>query len=67
MAKKWKPIGTKNLIVEVESKILEQRLVELAELFYDSFCELHLYRSVEPANINTSCFSHDEQEFKKAG
>ena len=57
-------MGTKNLIVEVESKIFEQRLVELAEVFYDSFCEFHFYRSVEPANNNISC---DEQEFKKAG
>lgn len=67
MSKKWKPIGTKNLIVEVEEKIFEQRLVELAELFYDAFCELHLYRSVEPANNNFSCFSNDEQDFKKVG
>ena len=67
MAKKWKPIGTKDLIVEVDDKIYEQRLAEIAELFYDAFCELHLFRSVEPANINTSCFSNDEQEFKKAG
>jgi hypothetical protein len=67
VAKKWKPIGTKNLIIEVDDKILEQRLAELAELFYDAFCELHLNRSVEPANINNFCFSKDEQEFKKAG
>lgn len=58
---------TKNLIIEVEDKIFEQRLVEVAELFYDAFCELHLFRSVEPANNNNFRSSDDEQEFKKAG
>lgn len=67
MAQKWKPIGTKKLIIEVDDKIYEQRLAEIAELFYDAFCELHLNRSVEPANNNTFCFSDEEQEFKKAG
>lgn len=67
MAQRWKPEGTKRLIVEIDEKIFEQRLVELAELFYDVVCELHLNRSVEPANSYVSCLFDNEQEFKKAG
>lgn len=64
MVKKWNPEKIERIIIEIDQEIYEIRLAELAELFYDAFCELHLNRSVEPANINISC---DEQEFKKAG
>lgn len=63
MKKKWNPefIGRKN--VEIDEELFERRLDELAELFYDAFCELHKIRSVEP-KLKTSC---DEQELTKVG
>jgi hypothetical protein len=63
MGTKWNPDITEKKIIEIDSKIFEQRLEELAELFYDAFCELHKTRSVEPKLIS-SCY---EQDQRKAG
>lgn len=64
MKQKWKPLGTEKLIITIDEEIFNQRLVELAEVFYNVFCELHLNRSVEPANKVDIC---DEQDQRKAG
>lgn len=53
----------KRKIIEVDERIAKQKLEELAELFYDAFCELHKTVSVEP-KLKKSCH---EQEIKKAG
>lgn len=63
MGAKWNPNKTERKIVEIDEELFERRLDELAELFYDSFCELHKIRSVEP-KLKTSC---DEQELEKVG
>lgn len=63
MGTKWNPNKTEKKIIEIDEEIFEQRLEELAELFYDAFCELHKNRSVEP-KLKNSC---DEQELRKAG
>ena len=63
MNPKWNPVKTERLIKESDSEIYKQKLEELAELFYDAFCELHKNRSVEP-KLKNSC---DEQELRKAG
>jgi hypothetical protein len=64
MKQKWKPLGTEKLMIEIDQEIYERRLVELAELFYDAFCELHLNPSVEPANNLDSSILEDQ---RKAG
>ena len=61
---KWKPSEIKNLAITIDNKIFNQRLAELAKIFYDAFCELYFTFSVEPANTIDSCF---EQDQKKAG
>ena len=63
MGTKWNPVKTERKIVEINEELYERRLDELAELFYDAFCELHKNRSVEP-KLKSSC---DEQEMKKVG
>lgn len=63
MGKSWNPEKTERNIVEINEELCERRLDELAELFYDAFCELHKNRSVEP-KLKTSC---DEQELEKVG
>lgn len=49
---KWQPLNTERKFIEIEQELFEQRLEELAELFYDAFCELHRNRSVEPKPID---------------
>jgi len=49
--------------VEVSEAIFKQRLEEVAEVFYDAFCELHKIRSVEPEKPK----SGDELDQRKAG
>lgn len=63
MGKRWNPIKTERKIVEIDEELFERLLDELAELFYDAFCELHKNRSVEP-KLKSSC---DEQEMEKVG
>lgn len=63
MKRKWNPIMVKRKIIELDERIAKQKLEELAELFYDAFCELHKTESVEP-KLKKSCH---EQEIKKAG
>ncbi|MCM2351839.1 MAG: hypothetical protein ACLGG0_05640 [Bacteriovoracia bacterium] len=63
MGTKWNPIKTERKVVEIDEKLFERRLDELAELFYDAFCELHKNRSVEP-KLKSSCA---EQELEKVG
>ena len=64
MKQKWKPEGTKKLIIEIDEEKFNQRVVDLAEVFYDCFCELHLNRSVEPAN---NIDFEEIQDLEKAG
>jgi hypothetical protein len=63
MKKKWNPEFIGRKIVEVDEELFERRLDEVAEVFYDAFCELHKKRSVEP-KLKTSCY---EQELEKVG
>jgi hypothetical protein len=63
MKKKWNPEFIGRKIVEVDEELFERRLDEVAEVFYDAFCELHKNRSVEP-KLKTSC---DEQKLEKVG
>ena len=63
MQRKWEVTTAKKKSVEIDEKIFEQRLEELADIFYDAFCELHKNCSVEPKQSN-SC---DERELRKAG
>ncbi len=63
MRKTWNPVKTERKIEEINEELYERRLDELAELFYDAFCELHKNRSVEP-KLKSSCA---EQELEKVG
>ena len=63
MKRKWESITVEKKIVEVSEAIFKQRLEEVAEVFYDAFCELHKIRSVEPELT----MSGDEQDKRKAG
>ena len=63
MNPKWNPVKTEIKAIEIDQEIYKRRIEELAELFYDAFCELHQNRSVEP-KLKNSC---DEQELRKAG
>ena len=63
MGTKWNPIKTERKMLEIDPESFKQRLEELAELFYDAFCELHKNRSVEPKLVEFC----DEQIQRKAG
>lgn len=63
MGTKWNPIKTEKKIIEINEELYKRRIEELAELFYDAFCELHKNRSVEPELIEFC----DEQDQRKAG
>lgn len=63
MRTKWNPDLIKRNVIEIEERAFMQRLEELADVFYDAFCELHKTRSVEP-ELTDSC---DKQDQKKAG
>jgi hypothetical protein len=63
MKRKWESITVERKIVEVSEAIFKQRLEEVAEVFYDAFCELHRIRSVEPEKPK----SGDELDQRKAG
>jgi hypothetical protein len=63
MRKQWSPeIITKRLI-EIEDEVYKQRLEEMAEIFYDAFCELHKTCSIEP-ELTDLC---GKQSLRKAG
>ena len=63
MKRKWQPITIEKKFIEIDQEIYKRRIDELAELFYDAFCELHKNRSVEP-ELTRFC---DEQGQRKAG
>ncbi len=63
MKRKWESITVERKIVEVSEANFKQRLEEVAEVFYDAFCELYKIRSVEP-ELTDSC---DVQDKRKAG
>ncbi len=63
MKQKWNPVKTEKKIIEIDQELYKRRIEELAELFYDAFCELHKTRSVEPELIEFC----DEQDQRKAG
>ena len=63
MGTKWNPDKVERKLIEIDEELFERRLDELAELFYDAFCELHKNRSVEP-KLKFSCA---EQELEKVG
>lgn len=63
MGTKWQVTTVERKFAEVSEAVMRQRLEEVAEVFYDAFCELHKTRSVEPELTK----SGDEQDQKKAG
>jgi len=63
MGTKWQGTTVERRFVEVSEAVMRQRLEEVAEVFYDAFCELHKNRSVEPEQTK----SGDEQDKRKAG
>lgn len=58
MGTKWQVTTIERKFVEVSELDMRQRLEEVAEVFYDAFCELHKIRSVEPELTK----SGDEQD-----
>lgn len=64
MGTKWQVTAIERKFVEVSDAVMRHRLEEVAEVFYDAFCELHKNRSVEPELLTKSS---DEQDPRKAG